>query len=267
MARANRHFIPGYVWHITHRCHKQEFLLKFDKDRQRWIYWLFEAKKRYGLCILNFTVTSNHIHLLVLDRGKDAIPKSMQLIAGRTAQEYNQRKKRKGAFWEDRYHATAIDTEKYFSRCIAYIDLNMVRAGVVSHPSQWTFGGYREIQNPPNRYRLIDLKTLMKLCGSSSIEQLQTTHRNWILDGLNSNHLNRESCWTESIAVGSECYIDATKTLLDDRAAGREVIDQDGQYALKETHAPYRPVFKAKKFTLRPKNMYCWDNNQTNTVS
>ncbi len=27
MARANRHYIPGYVWHITHRCHKREFLL------------------------------------------------------------------------------------------------------------------------------------------------------------------------------------------------------------------------------------------------
>lgn len=33
----------------------------------------------------------------------------MQLIAGRTAQEYNQRKNRQGAFWEERYHATAIE--------------------------------------------------------------------------------------------------------------------------------------------------------------
>jgi len=30
MTRANRHLLPGYVWHITHRCHKREFLLKFD---------------------------------------------------------------------------------------------------------------------------------------------------------------------------------------------------------------------------------------------
>ncbi len=37
----------------------------------------------------------------------------MQLISGRVAQEYNKRKKRKGAFWEDRYHATAIDTGKH----------------------------------------------------------------------------------------------------------------------------------------------------------
>jgi putative transposase len=38
------------------------------------------------------------------------IKKSMQLVGGRTAQEYNQRKGRKGAFWEDRYHATAVDS-------------------------------------------------------------------------------------------------------------------------------------------------------------
>ena len=33
MPRANRHCIPGCVWHITHRCHKREFLHKFEKDR------------------------------------------------------------------------------------------------------------------------------------------------------------------------------------------------------------------------------------------
>ena len=67
MPRANRYFIPCHVWHITHRCHKQEFLLKFKRDRERWLYWLWEAKKRFGLTILNYIVTSNHIHLLVQD--------------------------------------------------------------------------------------------------------------------------------------------------------------------------------------------------------
>jgi REP element-mobilizing transposase RayT len=107
MARANRHYIPGYVWHITHRCHKKEFLLKFVRDRRRWLDWFFEAKKRFGLRILNYTVTSNHIHILVYENnGLDAVAKSMQLIAARTGQEYNIRKQRKGAFWEDRYHTT-----------------------------------------------------------------------------------------------------------------------------------------------------------------
>jgi putative transposase len=44
-------------------------------------------------------VTSNHIHLLVFDGGeRDVIPKAIQLVAGRTGQEYNQRKNRNGAF-------------------------------------------------------------------------------------------------------------------------------------------------------------------------
>ncbi len=64
MPRAHRHFLPGHIWHITHRCHKQEFLLKFVKYRQCWLHWLFEAKKRYDLCVLNYIVTSNHIHLV-----------------------------------------------------------------------------------------------------------------------------------------------------------------------------------------------------------
>jgi putative transposase len=57
-------------------------------------------------------VTSNHVHLLDFG-GKDqeAIPKSMQLIAGMTGQDCNQRKNRKGAFWEDRYHATTVESE------------------------------------------------------------------------------------------------------------------------------------------------------------
>ena len=60
----------------------------------------------------------------------------MQLIAGRTALEYNQRKGRQGAFWEDRYHATAIEADEHLHRCLIYIDLNMVRAMEYRGPFQ-----------------------------------------------------------------------------------------------------------------------------------
>jgi putative transposase len=102
--RANRYHLPQYVWHITHRCHRQQFLLKFVRDRQAWIRWLYAARKRFGLCVLDYTVTANHIHLLVRDQGRGEIARSMQLVAGRTAQAYNARKNRHGAVWEDRYH-------------------------------------------------------------------------------------------------------------------------------------------------------------------
>jgi hypothetical protein len=68
------------------------------RDRCRYLRWVFEAKKRFDLCVLNYRVTSNHIHLLVKDTGRDVIARSMQLIADRTAQEYNRRKGRQGTF-------------------------------------------------------------------------------------------------------------------------------------------------------------------------
>lgn len=96
MPRAHHHFIPGQIWHITHRCHERDFLLKLAKDRRGWAKWLREAKLRYELLVINCIVTSNHIHLLVLDdSGEDTIPRAMQLIARRTGQEYNYRKRRK----------------------------------------------------------------------------------------------------------------------------------------------------------------------------
>ena len=69
MPRAHRYFLPHHVWHLTHRCHQRDFLLKFARDHRRWRQWLFEAKKRFRLCVLNYVVTSNHIHLLVRDQG------------------------------------------------------------------------------------------------------------------------------------------------------------------------------------------------------
>ena len=126
----------------------------FSKDRNRWIELLLEAKKRYQLSIVNFIVTSNHTHLIVsTNSGSDSIPRAMQLIAGRTGQAYNLRKGRKGAFWQDRYHAMAIDSGEHLWRCLVYVDLNMVRAGVVDHPSKWKWSGYHEIQKPKIRYR------------------------------------------------------------------------------------------------------------------
>lgn len=63
------------MWHLTHRCHKGDFLLKFGRDRSRWLSWLFEARKRHGLStILNYVVISNHIHLLVYAGEVAALP-------------------------------------------------------------------------------------------------------------------------------------------------------------------------------------------------
>ena len=236
MARANRHFIPDQIWHITHRCHKRDFLLKFAKDRQGWTEWLHEAKLRYGLVVFNWIVTSNHIHLLLLDEeGQEVIPKSMQLVAGRTAQVYNQRKRRKGAFWEDRYHATAIEAESHLLRCLVYIDLNMVRAGIVNHPSEWPFSGYHEIQSSQRAGGIIAYKKLAEKAGFQSYETFKSAHKEWVNEALENGGNKRQSEWSESIAIGSKKFTFGIKEILGIRAKGRTAIKRNGGgYQLRE---------------------------------
>lgn len=237
MPRANRYYHPGYVWHITHRCHKQEFLLRFDKDKKRWIQWLFEAKKRFGLCVLNYMVTSNHIHLLIYENKKGTIPKSLQLLAGRVGQEYNIRKKRKGAFWEDRYHATVIDGERYFVQCMVYIDLNMVRAGVVKHPMEWKYCGYKEIMNPKDRYTIVDREVLMKFFRTKNFAELQNEYEIYIQNELKKEDWSREPEWSSSIAIGSENFISEIQNKLGITKKKSKIGDTQNNWILHEPGA------------------------------
>ena len=130
------------------------------------------------MVILNYTITSNHIHLLVKDdAGRDVITQSIQLQAGRTGQDYHFRKNRKGAFWEDRYHATAVQNREHMLKCLVYIDLNMVRTGVVDPPSELLFGGYNEIQVPRRKNVLIAHDRLVELAGFENHDTFCKSHR------------------------------------------------------------------------------------------
>jgi len=261
LARANRHYLPGYVWHITHRCHKREFLLKFARDQRRWLQWLFEARKRLGTSILNYGMTSNHLHLVIRDgKGEEVIPQTMQLIAGRTGQEY-QRKSRKGAFWEDRYHATGVEADSHLIQCLVYVDLNMVRAGVVNHPSDWPFCGYNEIQNPRQRYSIIDYEGLMDLLNTKSMDELRKNYRGFVEEALQMQGRERESRWTEGIAVGCEAFVRDTKERLGIKAVGRQVVGDNGSYELREPEVSYETNFGPENDGLRQENAFYWDKS------
>lgn len=261
MARAKRHYIPGQIWHITHRCHKGEFLFKFSKDRKRWLQWLYEAKKRYGLEILNYTVTSNHIHLLVIgDHKRDTISHSIKLVAGRTGQEFNQRKNRKGAFWEDRYHATAVESGDHLIKCLVYIDLNMVRARVVDHPSQWPFCGYNEIQNPKRKNILINYQKLTNLLGFDTYDEVVKYHKSWVDSFLEDGNNIRDEKWTKSIAVGNISFVEKIKSLMGVMAIGRKTTEIGESFQLREPVAPYIAHFGVKKRDIGPENAYFWDD-------
>jgi len=207
-------------------------------------------------------VTSNHVHLLVADDGdRDVIPNSMRLVAGRTGQEYNQRKDRKGAYWEDRYHATAVESGDHLARCMVYIDTNMVRAGVVSHPSMWPSCGFNEIQEPRRKNVLIDYERLQRLLGAGSYDQLRSSHKGWVEEYLGDGERARREEWTGSIAVGSKSFVEKVKELLGNRAKGRDVIEGSEGYQVREGPALYNPLLGAENDDIGLENAYFWDFN------
>lgn len=185
----------------------------------------------------------------------------MQLLAGRVGQEHNRRKNRKGAFWEDRYHATAIETGEHLCRCLVYLDLNMVRAGVVSHPAEWEHGGYNEIQQPRQRKSLIHYDELCSHLGIGNYELLRESHRGWIEEALKESRHSREEKWTQSIAVGSRNFVEKTKEVLGVRAKGRKAQTSSGEACeLREPQLFYQYDYASEKQGLSEENDYYWED-------
>lgn len=207
MPRANRFHQPGMVCHLTHRCHDRAFLLGFARDRSEYRERLRQASKEFGVSLLNYCLTSNHTHQIAIESKIGGISSMMQKLEGGFAAFYNRRKDRSGSYWEDRYHGTMVESGEHLWNCIQYIDLNMVRAGVVAHPNQWPWCGHQELLREKTRYRLIDMDQVLELLRMPSYEFFATEYRARIQRAIEEKKLSRDKCWTESIAVGGEAYV------------------------------------------------------------
>ncbi|MFA9454676.1 MAG: transposase [Candidatus Aminicenantaceae bacterium] len=239
--------IPGLIYHITNRCHKREYLLRFVRDKKRWLHWLFRAKLCYGLTILGYTIMSNHIHLLVIAEGRrNVVADSLALAEGRVGQEFNQRKSRDGAFWGDRYQATAVESGGHLLNCLIYIDLNSVRAGIVDHPCNWRYCGYHEILKQKQRNTLINMKRLLEQIEMKSREEFWSFYSDLIDRKIAHETLKRESKWTEAIAVGSEGFVEGVQTRLGLNSNRIKIIETEQGFILREIQKPYLRTFTPK---------------------
>jgi putative transposase len=166
----------------------------------------------------------------------------------------------------DRYHATGVQWDTHLVKCMVYIDLNMVRAGVVRHPSEWPFCGYNEIQNPPQRYALIDRQRLMGLLGIADTEGFREVYKGWVEEVLARGSHVREAKWSESIAVGSRSFVEEIMEKLGVKVSGRKVVEARDGYELKEAETPYRSAFEGEMGALRHKNSYPWRVYDSNSA-
>ncbi|MEG7522687.1 MAG: transposase, partial [Chromatiales bacterium] len=85
---------------------------------------------------------TNHVHLLVTPKKPNAISSMMQSIGRRYVRYINKEYRRSGTLWEGRYKASLIHSESYLLTCHHYIELNPVRAGMVTHPGEYRWSSY-----------------------------------------------------------------------------------------------------------------------------
>ena len=213
----------------------------------------------FGISLFTYCITSNHTHLLLRARDDttESVSRFMQSLEGDFAQYYNLRKRRFGAFWWDRYHAVMIQDGRHLWRCLKYIDLNMVRAGVVSHPSEWEWTGYRELMGERRRNRLIDLPMLcrvLELDQPDGIDGFRQQYRLAIEEAIARRELKRQSVWTESIAVGDQEWADALGGRIRNRR--RVVVEEDaddpGLWCVREQHPGYSSMEQSSGPKIAP---------------
>jgi len=241
MPRGNRLSGDGGIFHLTQRCHNQSFLLKFARDRDAYRSKLREHLQRCDVALLDYCLTSNHVHLLVDAEAPEQLGELMRAVAGEFARAYNRRKQRKNAYWGDNYHATLIESGESLWRCLVYIELNMVRCGVVSHPREWRWVGYPEIMGVRTRYRLIDLERLCWRMRLDCLEDLQLNLEASLAEAIAKGQVKRKSYWTEALAVGSSRFVEKIEPLILSRRATERVEADSKLWVLKESPICYGP--------------------------
>ena len=250
MARANRLRGDGGIFHLTHRCHNRAFLLKFACDRDAYRAKVREHVRQFNVAVLDYCVTSNHVHLLVDAPQRWAVSRLMREVASEFARAYNRRKRRTNAFWGDNYHATLVEEGEYLWQCLCYIELNMVRCGVVKHPRDWPWVGYHEIMGSRRRYRLIDVDRLCWRLRADNVEAVRQHLIASLAERIARDEVKRDSRWTESLAVGSLRFVEGVKPLILYRREAETVATADNVWALQEAAIPYgekRGIKKAAK--------------------
>ena len=142
MARLPRLTVAGYPHHVIQRGNNRQPIVKTDADREVLLELMGENAKKHQVAINAYVLMDNHFHLLLTPETGQGVPMMMQAVGRSYVRYFNDLHQRTGTLWEGRYKSTLIQTDRYLLACMAYLDLNPVRAGVVSDPRQYRWSSH-----------------------------------------------------------------------------------------------------------------------------
>ena len=164
---------------------------------------------------------TNHVHL-VIDPGVEArnIAFLMKRVAGRQTRYVNALEKRTGSLWEGRYKSSSISTDEYLLACCRYVELNPIRAGIVSDPSEYKWSSYRD-RIGLNREHWLDEDPCYAGLAKSR-KKREEHYEAWVKDSIPEGEweLIRKSLQRGQL-TGSNRFIDEIETKINHRIESR----------------------------------------------
>jgi len=202
MARQPRLALPGYPHHVIQRGNNRQPIVLDETDR-RMLYslWL-EESQRHKVAVNAYVLLDNHFHMLLTPPSDEAMSLMMQSVGRSYVRYFNKRHNRSGTLWEGRYKSSLIDSEAYLLTCMAYIDLNPVRAGLAESAEAFSWSSYKHL-------------------AGQNIDKLVTPHA--LYWGLGNTPFAREAAYAEFVAGGLSAATQKalTESALKGRVVGR----------------------------------------------
>ena len=129
--------------HLVQRGINREPCFFAEEDYHCYLHWLQKSAADWNCVVHAYVLMTNHVHLLVTAERADGPARLMQSLGRRYVQYINRAYKRTGSLWEGRYKSSAVQAETYLFSCMRYIELNPVRAGMVTDPAHYRWSSYR----------------------------------------------------------------------------------------------------------------------------
>lgn len=133
----------GLTVHITHRGNNRTATYLASSDYEAFLWFLRFAAMRYEVSIHAYALMSNHFHVMATPMSSTALSRMMQSLGRQYVRYFNDRHGRTGTLWEGRYRMALITDERYWLTCMRYVEMNPVRAGIVTSPGSYRWSSYR----------------------------------------------------------------------------------------------------------------------------
>lgn len=142
MARRKRIVIDGFTLHVTQRGNNRCATYQDASDYEVFLWFLRFAIQRYDLRVHAYALMSNHFHLMVTPGSAQTLARAIQSLGRRYVRYFNDRYKRTGTLWEGRFRSAVITEDRYWLTCMRYVEMNPVRAGLVTTPEAYRWSSY-----------------------------------------------------------------------------------------------------------------------------